>query len=72
MCEYQSTWNTPWCDDLDVGLEAVEGELEADLVVALAGTAVRDVVAALLLGNGHHTAGNYGAGERGAEQVDIL
>ena len=66
------TRNAPRGNNLDVGLEAVEGELEADLVVALAGAAVRDVVAALLLGDGHHTAGNYGARERSAEQVDIL
>ena len=66
------TRDAPWRDNLDVGLEAVEGELEADLVVALAGAAVRDVVAALLLSDGHHTAGNNGARERGTKEVDIL
>ena len=64
--------DAPGRDDLDVGLEAVEGELEADLVVALAGAAVRDVVAALLLGDGHHAASDDGARERGTKQVDIL
>ena len=37
------TRNAPRGDDLDVGLQAIEGELETDLVVALAGAAVRDV-----------------------------
>jgi hypothetical protein len=33
-------WQPPGCDDLDGGLECVESQLEADLVVALAGAAV--------------------------------
>jgi hypothetical protein len=36
------TGDTPRRDNLDVRLEAVEGELKADLVVALAGAAVGD------------------------------
>jgi hypothetical protein len=36
----------PGRDDLDVGVERVGGELEADLVVALAGGAVGDGVGA--------------------------
>lgn len=95
----------PGGDDLDVGLETVEGELEADLVVTLAGAAVGDEpegrgrkkttrtvgrvsdrsggelsvrgatvdsLAVLLLGDLHHAAGNDGASERGAEEVNIL
>jgi hypothetical protein len=62
----------PGRDNLDRGLECVEGELEADLVVALAGAAVRDEVAALLLGNSDLCAGDDWAGQRGAEQVAAL
>ena len=40
----------PRCDDLHLRREALDGQLEADLVVALAGRAVRDGIRAL--GNG--------------------
>jgi hypothetical protein len=40
---------TPRGNDLDVGLKGVEGKLEANLVVTLAGAAVRDSEAALAL-----------------------
>jgi hypothetical protein len=59
----------PWCNDLDGRLERVEGQLEADLVVALAGAAVRHKVAVLLLGDANLGASDDGAGERGAEEV---
>ena len=32
----ERTRDPPWGDDLDIGLEAVEGEFEPDLVIALA------------------------------------
>jgi hypothetical protein len=35
------TRDSPWCDHLDIGLESVEGELEADLVVSFPRTAMR-------------------------------
>ncbi|THW45416.1 Bystin-domain-containing protein [Aureobasidium pullulans] len=54
----------PWGNDLDGGLQGVEGQLEADLVVALTGAAVRDSETALLLGDGDLGAGNDGTGER--------
>lgn len=38
--EVGHTGETPGCDDLDVGLEAVEGKFEADLVITLARAAV--------------------------------
>jgi hypothetical protein len=53
----------PGCDDLDAGLESVEGQLEADLVVTLASAAVGDGEAALLLGDGDLGTGDDGAGE---------
>ena len=62
----------PGRDDLDAGLQRVIGELEAHLVVALAGGAVTDGVGAggardldLLLGDERPR-------DRGAEQVDAL
>ncbi|TIA03603.1 Bystin-domain-containing protein [Aureobasidium pullulans] len=54
----------PWGNDLDGGLQGVEGQLEADLVVALTGAAVRDGETALLLGDGNLGAGNDGTGKR--------
>jgi hypothetical protein len=36
------TWESPRGDDFNVGLEAVKGELETDLVVALSSATVRD------------------------------
>jgi hypothetical protein len=62
----------PGCEDLDAGLESVECQLEADLVVALASAAVRDGKAALLLGDGDLGAGDDGAGEGGTEEVCVL
>jgi hypothetical protein len=35
------TRNSPRCDHLDIGLEAVEGKLEADLVISFPRTAMR-------------------------------
>jgi hypothetical protein len=51
----------PGRNDLDGGLEGVEGQLEADLVITLAGAAVRDEAALLLLGNPDLGARDYRA-----------
>lgn len=64
--------DTPWGNDLDGGLEGVEGQLEADLVVAFAGAAVRDELAALGLCNCDLGSGDDWSGERGSEEVDVL
>jgi hypothetical protein len=53
-------------------LEGVEGELEADLVVAFACAAVGDGEAVLLLCNCYLGAGDDWAGEGGAKEVDVL
>jgi hypothetical protein len=55
----------PWGNDLDGGLESVEAELEADLVVTLASAAVRDGETALLLGDSNLGASDNGTGKRG-------
>lgn len=65
-------WVSPWSDDLDGGLEGVEGEFETDLVVALAGATVRDGKAAFLLGDCNLGTGDDWAGEGGTEKVDVL
>ena len=44
--------DTPGCDDFDGRLEGVECKLEADLVVAFAGTAVGNGNAVFFLGHG--------------------
>jgi hypothetical protein len=55
----------PWGNDLDGGLESVEAQLEADLIVTLASAAVGDGETALLLGDGNLGAGDNGTGKRG-------
>jgi hypothetical protein len=55
----------PWGNDLDGGLQGVEAELEADLVVTLASAAVGDGETALLLGDGNLGAGDNRTGKRG-------
>ena len=62
----------PWRDHLDVGLERVIGELEPDLVVALAGGAMGDRVGADFLGDLDLLFGDQRPGDRGAEQVLAL
>jgi len=64
--------NPPRGDNLDIGLQGIVAQFEADLVVALAGAAVRDGKAALLFGDSNLAAGDDGAGERGAEEVDVF
>ena len=59
----------PWCNDLDGGLNGVESELEADLVVALAGAAMTDSNTAFLLCDAHLRSGNDRSGQAGSEQV---
>ena len=60
---------TPWCNDLDRGLDGVESQLEADLVVALAGTAVTDSDTTFLLCDAHLCSGDDWSGQTGSEQV---
>ena len=62
----------PGRDHGDVGLQRVVGELEADLVVALAGRAVGDGVGADLLGDLDLLLGDERAGDRGAEEIEPL
>jgi hypothetical protein len=59
----------PGRDDIDVGLQRIGGQLEADLVVALAGGAMRDRVGADLLGDLDQLLGDQRAGDRGAQQI---
>jgi hypothetical protein len=56
-------WVTPWCNDLDAGLESVECEFEADLIVAFACAAMGNSHTALLLSDCDLSAGNHGPGE---------
>ena len=62
----------PRRDDLDVGLERIGRELEAHLVVALAGRAVGDRVGADLAGDLDEALGDQRPGDRGAEQILAL
>ena len=62
-------WVAPGSNDFDLGLEGIEAQLEANLVVALAGTAVRDVGAGFFLGHGNLGAGDDWPRKGGAEEV---
>ena len=57
---------------MDVGLQRIGGQFEADLVVALAGRAMRDRVGADLLGDLDQLLADQRAGDRGAQQIDAL
>ena len=62
----------PGRDDADRGLERVVGELEAHLIVALAGGAVADGIRAGLPGDVDLGLGDQRPRDRGAEQIDAL
>ncbi|MND97227.1 hypothetical protein D3C80_895430 [compost metagenome] len=59
----------PGGDDVDVGVQGVVAQLEADLVVALAGGAVTDGVGAQLAGDLDLALGDQRTRDRGAEQI---
>ena len=59
-------------DDLEGGVERADLGLEADLVVALAGAAVRDVLGAGGVGDVDDVLGDQRAGQRGEQRVDLL
>jgi hypothetical protein len=62
----------PWCDDGDGRLKGVECKLESDLVVTLAGAAVGNSEASLLLRDRDLGTSDDRASERGTEKVDVL
>ena len=62
----------PGGDDRKVGSEGFVGKFEANLVVALAGAAVGQCVAAGGEGHFHLFGGQQGAGHGGAEEVLVL
>ena len=62
----------PRCDHVDVGIEGVIGELEPDLVVALAGGAVGDRIRAQRCRDLDLALGDERPRDRGAEQVHPL
>jgi len=63
---------TPGGDDLHLGSVLHAGQLETDLVVALAGAAVADGIAALGQSDLGQTLGDDGTGEAGAQIVVIV
>lgn len=66
------TWNSPRGNNLDIRLQAIECELEANLVVALASAAMGDELALLTGSNFDHTSSNDWPGKGGSEKVDTL
>ena len=64
--------DTPGGDDLHVGVEGLDGQLEANLVIALAGAAVADSRAVFSMGDLHQALGDQGTGKGGTQQVLAL
>ena len=62
----------PGGDDGHLRGKALDGQLEADLIVALAGTAVGDGVGVLFEGDLHQALADDGPGEGGAQQVVLI
>ena len=60
---------TPGGDDMHLGGEVLDGQLETNLVVALAGTAVGDGIGAFLQGDVHQALGDAGTGMGGTQQI---
>ena len=60
---------TPRGDDGHIGGKVLNGQLETNLIVALAGAAVADSVGAFLESDLHKALGNAGTGVRGAEKI---
>ena len=63
---------TPRGDDLHIGSETLDGQLETDLIVALAGSAVGDGVSALGLGDLRQLLADDGTGKGGAQQIGLI
>ena len=59
-------------DDLEPGIEGVDGDVEPDLVVALAGAAVGDRVGALAAGDLDEELGDQRPGQRGRQRIGAL
>ena len=57
---------SPWGDDLDIRLQGVKGQFEADLVIALARATVGNGKASLLLGNVDLCTSNHRTSQRGS------
>ena len=63
---------TPRGDDLHIGGKTLDGQLETDLIVTLAGGAVGDGVSALGLGDLRQLLADDGTGKGGAQQVGLI
>ncbi len=59
-------------DDLQIGRQRLDRHVEADLVIALAGTAMGDVAGALLVRVVDQDLGDQRASQRGRERVHVL
>ncbi len=59
-------------DDLQIGGERLEGDVEADLVVALAGAAVGDGLGLVLVGGIDHELGDERPAQRGRQRILAL
>ena len=64
--------DAPRSDDLHLRSQRLDGQFEADLIVALAGRAVADGGSALGLGDLNQTLGDDRTGKAGAQQVLLL
>ena len=59
-------------DGLERRVDRLDGDLEADLIVAFAGAAVRNGIGAELVGRTHQMLGNQRTGDGGDERIDAF
>ncbi len=64
--------HSPGSDDLEVGCQGLDAELETDLIISLAGRAVADRGRAFLAGDFHELLRDHGSCHGSAEQIFIL
>ena len=63
---------TPGSNDLHVGSKVLDGQLETDLIVALAGAAVGDGVGTFGNGDLGQLLADHGTGKSGAQQILLI
>ena len=63
---------TPWGDDLQVGSQSLDAQLETDLVISLAGCAVADSDCAFLAGNLNQLLRDAGACHGSSQKIFVL
>ena len=65
-------WISPGSDDFDGGIQGLDGGLKPDLIVALAGATVANIISPFFLGDFNQFFGHQRSGHGGAKHIFIL